>query len=285
MREVIFEGILDCLKIEKVRLNKDQIIPCNYFSDEYEIYYLNDGEGELFLEKETYFIKKGNLVLINNGQLHKISFSKGTLYDRIRIQIKEEEFHSLFKLSEKETKKFSYFFDTYHGIFELNEKEQMGVEAILCDIVDEIRNKYSGYQWMAYIKLIEFFIFIVRRKSSDFHSDKTISPRHEKVQEIAEYIISNFSTEQTLEQLADQFLINKNTLSRMFKEITGFTVIEYINLQRMKKARELLLDKTISVTEIATLLGYESITYFGRIFKRYMGMTPLKYRNKILLQK
>lgn len=285
MREVIFEVVLDCLKIERVRLNKNQTVPCNYFTDEYEIYYLLDGEGELFIEKETYYIKKGSLVLINNSQLHKMSFAKGTLYDRVMIQIKEEDYHPLFTINEKDTKTFSHFINSCNGIYELNKEEQLFVEAILCDMVEEINKSYSGYQWMVNIKLIELFIFIVRRKSAEILIDKTVSSRHQKVQEIAEYIICNFSNEQTLEQLADQFLINKNSLSRMFKEVTGFTVIEYINLQRMKKARELLIDKSISITEIAMLLGYESITYFGRIFKRYMGTTPLKYRNKMLLQK
>ncbi|WP_066714062.1 AraC family transcriptional regulator [Clostridium sp. Marseille-P299] len=286
MREVIFEEFLDSLKIERVILNNEQSMPSNYFPDEYEIYYLLNGEGNLFIEKETYNIKKGSLVLINKGQVHKISFSKGTLYERIWIQSKEQEFQLLFAIGEKESQNLDHYFTKFHGVFELNEKEQKHVESILYEIAEEIRKKDSGYQWMAYVKLIEFFIFIIRRKSSiDLKNDKTLSPRHEKVEEIAEFITRNFNTEQSLEQLSEQFGVNKNYLSRVFKETTGFTVAEYVNLQRMKKSRELLLDKSISIKEVSALLGYESITYFGRIFKRYMGITPLKYRNKMLLQK
>ena len=59
MREVIFEEFLDSLKIERVILNNEQSMPSNYFPDEYEIYYLLNGEGNLFIEKETYYIRRG----------------------------------------------------------------------------------------------------------------------------------------------------------------------------------------------------------------------------------
>ncbi|MGB3986308.1 MAG: helix-turn-helix transcriptional regulator, partial [Limnochordia bacterium] len=67
-------------------------------------------------------------------------------------------------------------------------------------------------------------------------------------------------------------------LSRMFKTVTGLTLIEYLNTIRIQEAQKLLADENLSITEIASLVGYDSQTYFGRMFKRITGLTPREYR-------
>ena len=85
-------------------------------------------------------------------------------------------------------------------------------------MVKEIRNEENGYEWMTYVLLAKLFIFIMRRrKVLDLSYDKTLSPKHIKVEEIADYIVRNFHKEQSLERLSKQFLINK------------YLCIEYIN--------------------------------------------------------
>ena len=79
--------------------------------------------------------------------------------------------------------------------------------------------------------------------------------------------------------IRDRFYINKFYLSRIFKEVTSFTINDYLNVNRIKKAHRLLLETDDSITSIAEQLGYENITYFERVFKKYRNMTPLKYRN------
>ena len=64
-----------------------------------------------------------------------------------------------------------------------------------------------------------------------------------------------------------------------FRGVTGFTINDYLNVNRIKKAHRLLLETDDSITSIAEQLGYENITYFERVFKKYRNMTPLKYRN------
>ena len=63
--------------------------------------------------------------------------------------------------------------------------------------------------------------------------------------------------------------------------MTGFTVNEYMNVARTKKAQNLLVHSGYSITEIAEILGFESITYFERVFKKYTDDTPMKYRKRM----
>jgi YesN/AraC family two-component response regulator len=81
-----------------------------------------------------------------------------------------------------------------------------------------------------------------------------------------------------LEDLAGIFYLDKSYLSRIFKEVTNFTVNEFINLQKIDHARNLILDDSLSIEDISKKLGYERLSYFDRVFKKYVGMSPLQYR-------
>ena len=106
------------------------------------------------------------------------------------------------------------------------------------------------------------------------------SPKYQKVQEVAEYLQANPGTRESLDQLAGRFYISRSWLSRIFREVTGFSVSEYANMVRVKRAQKLLAHGDYSVTEISELVGFESITYFERIFRRYTDRTPLGYRRE-----
>ena len=104
--------------------------------------------------------------------------------------------------------------------------------------------------------------------------------RHQKVDLVADYITSHCTESISLENLADAFFVNKCYLSRIFKEVTGFTVNEYINIHRIDKAHVLLTTTSMSVSDIARECGYESLTYFEKVFRTYREVSPLKYRTK-----
>ena len=67
-------------------------------------------------------------------------------------------------------------------------------------------------------------------------------------------------------------------MCRIFKEYTGFTITEYVNTLRIKKATQILETSNLSISDVAAELGFESASYFKRIFKKIMNVTPLKYR-------
>ena len=73
--------------------------------------------------------------------------------------------------------------------------------------------------------------------------------------------------------------MNKCYLSRIFKEVTGFTVTGYLHARRIQKARTLLVQGSMNISEISEAAGYENLTYFERVFRKHTGMSPLEYRN------
>ena len=82
----------------------------------------------------------------------------------------------------------------------------------------------------------------------------------------------------SLDDIASQFYISSGYLCKTFKDITNFTIIEYINYTRVKEAKKLLKTTNTKVADIAMNVGFGSITHFGRIFKQITGNAPLYYR-------
>ena len=72
--------------------------------------------------------------------------------------------------------------------------------------------------------------------------------------------------------------MNASYLSSLFKKCTGVNFIDYVTDQRISAAKVLLDDPLRSTAEIASMIGYESASYFTRAFKKRTGMTPTEYR-------
>ncbi|NLR31994.1 helix-turn-helix transcriptional regulator [Lactobacillus sp. ZJLC3-7] len=66
-------------------------------------------------------------------------------------------------------------------------------------------------------------------------------------------------------------------MSRQFKQVTGETLIAFINRYRIKMAQQYLRHRPDSVTDVAFRVDFNDVTYFKRVFKSYTGMTPLAY--------
>lgn len=83
-----------------------------------------------------------------------------------------------------------------------------------------------------------------------------------------------------LDQLADEVHTNKNYLSELFRQRTGVTFTDYKNQVRVRHAKRLIREGREGMTQIALSVGFDSASYFSRIFKQYMGLTPQEYRKE-----
>ena len=99
------------------------------------------------------------------------------------------------------------------------------------------------------------------------------------VQMVIDYIRLNYNNDITLKDLAENvFFLNGSYLSHLLKIKTGKNYLTYLTEIRMEKAEELLRESEMTVTEIAGLCGYNDISKFIQVFKKYYGKTPKRYR-------
>lgn len=95
-----------------------------------------------------------------------------------------------------------------------------------------------------------------------------------------EYIHENFSKDISRNSIANHLNINKDYLTRLFKEETGDTILNYINSIRVEYAKKLLEQGDVNISILTANIGFHSRSYFSTVFKKYTGLSPEQYRSK-----
>ncbi len=103
-----------------------------------------------------------------------------------------------------------------------------------------------------------------------------------KILEIKRYIEENYYKNISLNEVADMFFISANYLSERFKREVGCTFMDYLTRIRIEHAKILLKEDDLTVGEICSMVGYENSTYFNKVFKRKVGVSPGQYRRKLI---
>lgn len=281
MDKIIFSESMEGVVIDEVVRDEEYSMTMNHFHDTYELYYLLEGERYYFIEKETYYVKAGDVVLINRDQVHKTSQAGIGKHDRILLQLSGRILDPWLKNAGVFS--LERLFGDYYGVLKVSELEREEIKSLLFGIRDEIGQRGERYETMVRLKLSQILLLIyrIRKKSVLKEIPATVqTAKHGKVHEVAEYLTTHCESGESLEEIAEKFFISKSYLSRIFREVTSFSVNEYRNLARVRKAKELLSNSDYTITEISGLLGFESVTYFERIFKKHGDETPSGYRKK-----
>ncbi|MFC4776915.1 helix-turn-helix domain-containing protein [Paenibacillus sp. GCM10023252] len=100
----------------------------------------------------------------------------------------------------------------------------------------------------------------------------------EVVDQVIDYIGKHLDEEISREMIAEHVHLNSAYLSRLFKKETGMSLSDYIMKLRMDKAKELLREPQVKVSNVAASVGYTHFSHFAKMFKKSIGLTPQEYR-------
>jgi two-component system response regulator YesN len=106
-------------------------------------------------------------------------------------------------------------------------------------------------------------------------------PTVKAIGQIKAYIADHYGEQINLQELADMVAMNKSYMCTLFKQETEMTIWTYIVAERMKMARNRLMQTKDRVYEIANDVGYEDVNYFSQLFKKHFGMTPNEYKRRM----
>lgn len=93
-----------------------------------------------------------------------------------------------------------------------------------------------------------------------------------------EYIDKNYQEDINLNKISNYVSLSKNYFCNIFKKETGITIWDYLIRIRMEEAKRMLLETEQKTYEISERVGYDDPSYFGRLFKKYTGFTPMEFR-------
>lgn len=108
--------------------------------------------------------------------------------------------------------------------------------------------------------------------------DKLVYHNVLRMQPVIEYLKEHYTEKTYIEKLADMINVSADYFTKMFRDSIGKTPIDYINAMRVNLSMQLLVSTDMSMADIAETIGFCNANYFHKIFKQYMGTSPLAYR-------
>ncbi|HIS32771.1 MAG TPA: helix-turn-helix transcriptional regulator [Candidatus Limivivens intestinipullorum] len=102
------------------------------------------------------------------------------------------------------------------------------------------------------------------------------------MEQILVYINDHYSQQITLQDLEENFFLNKSYICRIFRKTMGISLVNYLQYKRILEAQKLLLNSDMPIIEIGMECGFTSVQHFYRVFKKITGLTPKEYKKNQL---
>lgn len=123
---------------------------------------------------------------------------------------------------------------------------------------------------------------LVNRTAQYFADLKASLPQHSTIFLIKDYISRNYSNELlSVKDIGDHVYLSASYVCTFFKNETGQTLNQYLTQFRMEKAKQLLADSRYRIADISSKVGYSDGNYFGKSFKKYTGISPSEFRERM----
>lgn len=273
---------IDGLAVEhKVRYGQYDM-RVKHFHPEYEIFYILEGQRDFFFDNRVHHASKGDLILIDSNLIH-MTTSTGEDdfgHNRIILYITPDRMKSF--EAAYPSLNLSRFFRMNYGVYHLNEAQQNIFMDFYYRFKKEYQDKKPNYQLAMEFAVMELLLQMTRdlKRNETFYEHCQDSKNYRHAYEIADYLSEHFRDDIDLSFLAKNFYLSKYYLCRTFREVTGYNIREYINIYRIRAAKQLLEETDESIDSVAEKVGYHSATHFEKIFKSYMNISPLRYRKQ-----
>lgn len=253
----------------------DYIMPTREAHIDIEIYYLLKGERLYFVENKTYHLKEGSVIFIGSNCIHKTQKIGNISHQRMLLEIHPD------------------FFKTFSGLFpDIHLDHLFSISSIVCPpssmYNQEIRDyfmqieklvKQHPFGFEEEIQCLVYIIFLSFQRMALMETNENVilDSKHQKIYEVIEYLSRNMDQITSLDSLCNSLYISKSYLCHIFKEVTGMSVIMFLNTIRIRRSKIYLLERKLSIAEVAQKVGFESAARFSHLFKRFEGVSPREY--------
>lgn len=227
-----------------------------------ELFFITRGHGVFQVRQEQFPVAINDLVVVNTSVPHTESCPDGGPMEYIVLGV--EELEAMTDLNG-------------YALLHLS-AEYEAVSLCLRMMVQEIREKQAGCDTICQ-NLLEIILQRLRRREDFTLGSAPAGPRASRECDLVRrYIDNHFKESITLDQLAEMVHISKYYLSHTFRKEFQTSPINYLIARRIQESRFLLRETDHTLSQIAQILGFSSLSYFSQSFRKLEGISPMEYR-------
>lgn len=256
-----------------------QVLFPHHWHEQLEFLYFVEGEATLELGSSTLQVKEGDFIAVNRNELHYgVSRTPHLFYYALIADFSLLQSHSM------DAPEMKFITPIAQNRLLFNNRIG-GDDAIasMLSIIKELEEREFGYELAIKSELYRLLTLLLRGYVSTVLTQEEYVERMKNVERFApifKYIEDHYKENLTVELLSGMAGLSRYHFSRLFKEISGRTVTEYVNETRLNKADYLLRESPLTISEIATATGFNDIYYFSRTFKKVKQVAPSAVRKK-----
>ena len=259
--------------------NVENYLPFWHFHPELELVYVNKAKGKRHIGSHLSYFNNSQLILIGanlphsgftdrfatNGSETLIQFKKDFLGDNFFDIPEAIQVHKLFQKAKKGIL-FGKITKELVGpkIEKLNSFQGMARIVNFLDILKDLANS-PDYTLLN----VDGFAFEVEPQDNN------------KIDIVFAHVSTQFKRPIPLDEIADKVSMTVPAFCRYFKKVTGKTFTQFVNEFRIVHATKLLAENPTSITDICFESGFNNFSHFNKLFKKFTGKSPLKYRNEM----
>ncbi|MCR4851302.1 MAG: AraC family transcriptional regulator [Lachnospiraceae bacterium] len=232
-----------------------------------EIYYFIDGNADYLVEGSEYRMKRGSLLVMRPGEVHRAKLLANGIYERYAVNFPISFFDDI----DPERRLTNLYTDRPLGINNLYEKPELEYlfEQLCEDHTDEYDRRLAAYR---------ILIEILSKLDNEFKGrhEKTKKEKNVKnstFEKILKYVNGHIFDELSVTILAEKFYLSRSQIGRLFKQSIGASPWEYITVKRLIASRE-MLSSGMSAGETAEKCGFGDYSSFYRAYVKRYGESP-----------
>lgn len=281
--KIVFEHALNLDSVVTMRIDRysTPFISEDYSQPYYTLYHLLSGNASFVFEDETIELSYGQILLLspeNQYALHitenlpckvfimamELSGSYINSINRYFATLSSENFNALLNLIE-------YADDLYN----LDKEHQPYVPEHVSQAVVSAKQIFQTKIELFLLGLFE------ASEASDRSEPQRQKVKHKIVATVNDYLAKHIYDNVTVENICSELNISKSYLSSLYKRKTGETIITHYNDMKIAEAKRLISNGSHNYTEISQKLGFSSVHYFSRLFKKVCGISPSEFEKAL----
>lgn len=238
---------------------------------EIEFVHVKSGELLLYLNGLEYHLKQGDIAVVNSGVLHR-GTPKNCVYECVVCDL-----NILRRSADTPTDLLLPIILGQKTVNVLVGPESSAVWSSVLSLFGAMRTRAEFYELEVVSRLFSVMCELYRADAVKTHQTNRQESHVKRMTEILDWLENNIGETVSLQKLSAMTGLNEKYFCRIFKETTGKTLVDYINLLKVNTACQLLLHENRSVTEVAMRLGFSDMCYFSKVFRKYKALSPRQW--------